>query len=286
MALLAVLTACSGGVGGPASPTPIAPIETSPPLTATPDLPTALSVNGEVITTDEFNAEVARYNASQTALGKQPTEEEAAGAVSETYITQLLLAQGAREAGFTLDDVVLQTRIDALAAKLGGAEKLSAWQQAHGYGEQSFRDALRREAAAAWMRDKIASSVPSTAEQVHVRQILLYNQDNAQTYWDRLQAGAEFETVAAQVDPLTRGDLGWIPRGYLAEKSVEDAAFALEPDQYSDIIQDRAGFHILQLIERQADRPLSPDQILTLQARALDKWIADRRQQSSIVLPP
>jgi peptidyl-prolyl cis-trans isomerase C len=247
----------------------------------------ALTVNGEGVTLDEFNAELTRYQASQKALGKPVTDQQAAaGLVIDEFVSQLLLAQGAREAGFTLDEAALQTRIDALAAKLGGADKLSAWQQAHGYTAEGFRVVLRREAAAAWMRDKVISSVPSTAEQVHIRQILLYNQANAQKYWDRLQTGAKFDTIAAQVDPVTRGDIGWIPRGYLSEKPVEDAAFALEPNKYSAVIQDKVGFHILELIERQPARPLSPDQTLTLQARALDEWIANRRQQSSIVLAP
>jgi peptidyl-prolyl cis-trans isomerase C len=286
IAVLLSLTACSGIADVLATPTPIPPTFTPSPPTATP-LPMALTVNGEAITLDEFNAELARYQASQTALGKPVTDQQAAaGLVTDEFVSQLLLAQGAQQAGFTLDEVALQARIDALATKLGGADKLSAWQQAHGYTAESFRVTLRREAAAAWMRDKIISSVPSTAEQVHIRQILLYNQANAQKYWDRLQTGAKFDTIAAQVDPVTRGDIGWIPRGYLSEKPVEDAAFALEPNKYSAIIQDKVGFHILELIERQPARPLSPDQTLTLQTRALDEWIANRRQQSSIVLAP
>ena len=286
IALFAALTACSGGGGDVLpSPTPLSPTETSLPPTPTFP-PAALTVNEEGITIEEFEAALARYQDAQAAIGTQLTDEEAAEAVAEEFIVQLLLAQGAREAGFTLDDAALQTRIDGLVAKLGGAEKLSAWQQTHGYSAESFGVALRREAAAAWMRDQIASSVPSTAEQVHVRQILLYNQENAEFYWNRLQAGIDFITIAAQVDPITRGDLGWIPRGYLAEKPVEDAIFALQPETYSEIIQSNAGFHIFQLIERRADRPLSPDQILTLQAHAVDEWIADRRQQSNIVLTP
>lgn len=244
----------------------------------------ALTVNGEGISIEAFNAELARYQAAQTALGNQVAREQAVSAVSEELIAQLLLAEGAKEAGFTLEKPALQARIDVLAAKLGGADKLSAWQQAHGYDDQSFRVALTREASAAWMRDKIIAAVPSTTEQVHVRQILLYNQTNAQKYWDLLQAGSNFETIAQQVDPVTRGDIGWIPRGYLSEKAIEDAAFALQPDQYSAIVQDKVGFHILKLIERQAARPLSPDQRLTLQARALSAWVADRRQKSSVIL--
>ncbi len=283
--LLACLSACSGGLNIFPSPTPIPPTFTPAPPTATP-VPLALTVNGDSITTDEFNAELARYQAAQVALGSHPSDQEATGPVTEEFIAQLLLAQGAAEDSFTLDDAALQTRIDALAASLGGADKLSAWQQANGYSDESFRAALKREAAAAWMRDKIMSGVPSTAEQVHVRQILLYNQDSAQKYLNQLQAGADFDELAAQVDPVTHGDIGWFARGYLAEKPVEDAAFALEPGKVSDIIQDKVGFHIIKLIEHQADRLLSPDEVLALQNRAMEEWLAKRRQQSSIVLAP
>lgn len=277
------LTACSGTADVSPTPTPVPVTPTSSAPTAT-SLPVALTVNNESITLDEFNAEIGRYKASQNALGTQINDQQIAQQVSDEFVAQLLLAQAAQQAGFTLDEAALQTRIDTLAAKLGGADKLSAWQQAHGYSDESFRVALKREAESAWMRDQIIAGVPGTAEQVHIRQILLYNQANAQKYWDRLQAGAEFDTIAAQVDPITHGDIGWIPRGYLSEQAVEDAAFALEPNQYSAVIEDKVGFHILELIERQADRPLSPDQMLTLQNRALSEWIANRRQQSSVVL--
>ena len=283
--LFALLSSCSGGLNIFASPTPVPPTSTPLPPTATP-VPLALSVNGEGISIDEFDAELARYQAAQTALGNHPSDQVAAGPVIDEFVSQLLLAQGAVQAGFTLDAAALQARVDALAGKLGGADKLSTWEQAHGYTDQSFRTALKRETAAAWMRDKITSGVPSTAEQIHVRQILLYNQDSAQRIWAELQAGSDFDTLAAEVDPVTLGDIGWFPRGYLAEKPVEDAAFALEPGKYSAVIQDQIGFHIVELIERQAARPLSPDERLTLQNHAVEDWLATHRQQSSVVLAP
>jgi parvulin-like peptidyl-prolyl isomerase len=289
--LLLALVACSASTPN-LSPAGTTSSPNVPALTDTPSVPTAtlppmaLTVNGDGISLEEFNAELARYQAAQLALGKQLTSEQVTTAVSDDFVSQLLLAQGAKEAGFVLDDAALQARIDALSTKLGGADKLTAWQQAHGYSAESFRVALMRQAASAWMRDKIIAAVPSTAEQVHIRQILLYNQANAQKYWNLLEAGSKFDTIALQVDPVTRGDIGWIPRGYLAEKAIEDAAFALEPNKYSAIIQDKVGFHMLELIERQADRPLSPDQKLTLQSRALSDWVSARRQKSSIVLMP
>lgn len=276
--------ACSRENGAvTASPTPVPLTETLPPPTETP-VPLAAIVNGESITLDEFNAELERYKAAQAALGLSVGAEEARRIVLDDLVAQILLAQGAAEAGFTVDDTALQARIETLAAQVGGADSLRAWQQANRYSEDGFRAALRRAIAAAWMRDKIISSVPHTAQQVHVRQILLYNEDVAKNYYEQWKAGANFEELAIRVDPITRGDIGWFPRNYLASREVEDAAFNLEVGGVSEIIQSEAGYHIVKVLEAQADRPLSPDALLTLQNRALNDWLAQRRQQSAITM--
>ena len=255
------------------------------PPTATPE-PLALTVNGEGIPLVEFNAELARYTTAQTALGKTVDSAAATSAVIEDYVAQLLLAQAAHANGFTLDDAALQARIDSLAAQVGGAEGLSAWQQSHGYSEQAFRSALRRAAESAWMRDKIISTVPSTAEQVHVQQILLYNQDTAQNFLAQLNGGADFNELAFKADPLTRGDLGWVPRGYLLNLQIEEAAFNLSVDQFSDVIATDVGFHIVRILGRDPSRPLSPDALLSLQETALKKWVEEQRAQANVVLAP
>jgi peptidyl-prolyl cis-trans isomerase C len=246
----------------------------------------ALTVNGERITVVEFDGEVQRYIAAQQALGKTVSSEEAASAVIEELTAQLLLAQGAHANGFTLDDAALQTRIDALAAQIGGTQNLSQWQSDHGYSEQAFRSALRRGAESAWMRDKIIAEVPSTAEQVHVQQILLYNQDTAQSFLTQLNGGADFDELAFRADPVTRGHLGWVPRGYLLEPGIEAEAFALPVDGYSGVIATDVGFHIVRVLEHDPARPLSPDAYLALQELALKKWIDEQRQQAQIILAP
>ena len=243
----------------------------------------SLTVNGEGITVVEFEAEVQRYLTAQTNLGKSVSPEEASQAVRDDLTAQLLLAQAARQDGFVLDEQKLNERIAALTAQVGGAETLSAWQADHGYSEQSFRSALKRAAEAAWMRDKILAEVPSTAEQVHVQQILLYNQDTAQSFLAQLNGGADFDELALRADPQTRGDLGWVPRGYLLEPQLEDAAFNLAPGQYSDVLVTDVGFHIIRILAREAERPLSPDAYLTLQERALENWVDEQRQQATIV---
>jgi parvulin-like peptidyl-prolyl isomerase len=242
----------------------------------------ALTVNGEGITVVEFNAEVQRYITSQTNLGKTISADEASETVKEDLTAQLLLSQAARENGFMLDEAGLEARIESLAAQVGGAEALAKWQSEHGYSEQAFRPALKRSAEAAWMRDKILAEVPSTAEQVHVQQILLYNQDTALSFLTQLNGGADFDELALRADPLTRGDLGWVPRGYLLEPTIEEAAFNLVPGTHSEVIATDVGFHIVRVLERDPQRPLSPDAYLSLQELALKTWVSGQRQQASI----
>jgi peptidyl-prolyl cis-trans isomerase C len=239
-----------------------------------------------VITAAEFTAELARYQAAQAALGNTVTLEAATQAVLNDLVDQVLLAQGAAAQGHVVDDAAVQARIDALAAQVGGSDALAQWQSAHGYTDADFRSALRRQMAAAWMRDQIAASVPSTAVQVHVKQILLYNSDTAQQVLTELQAGTDFDALAAQYDSVTQGELGWFPEGYVLDPAIDEAAFSLQPGQYSDVIQTAAGYHIIKVIERDPARPLTSDARLALQEKALTDWLAQRRSQSTITLAP
>lgn len=281
-----ILLAACGSLGPTADPpTPALPTPTTPPPTAT-SVPAAATVNGEAVPLADFEAELERYKTAQAALGETVSDDEAASTVLEDLIAQTLLAQAAAKDGFTLDDAALQGRIDALAGEIGGAEALSAWQSGHGYTDESFRASLRRGIAAAWMRDRIIGSVPTIADQVHVRQILIYNEERAGQVYDDLLAGRiDFDEFAALVDPVTRGDIGWFPHGYLPYKAIEQAAFALQPDQFSTVTPTDLGYHIVKVVER-GQRPLSPDALLVLQDAALREWVTRQRQQSTVVIGP
>jgi len=246
----------------------------------------AILVNGEGITLAEFEAELARYQAAQSGLGETSTLEQASQVVMNDLTNQVLLQQGAGSAGYVVDDTTLQTRIDNLVTQIGGMQVLTDWEADHGYTDESLRQALRRQISAAWMRDQIISTVSRTAEQVHVQQILLYNSDTIQGVWNELNAGADFATLAANYDPVTRGELGWFPRNYLPDSQIEEAAFALQPGQYSNVIETQAGYSILMVLAREPDHILSPDALLTLQTAAIDNWLTEKRQNSSITLVP
>ena len=269
----------------PPSPTPTPTATPSPTPTVTP-VPLAVSVNGQGIPIPEFNAELARFQKAQAALGNTLSLDAATKAVRDEFVQTLLLEQAAAASGYKVDDAALQSRIDSLDTQIGGPGKLTAWEAAHGYTDADFRTELRRQMAAALMRDKIAASIPATADQVHVKQILLYNADAAQQALGYLKAGWKFTDLAAQYDPVTKGELGWFPRGYLPDPAIEKAAFALQPDQYSDVIQTQAGYIILYLVARDPAHLLSPDALLSLQETAVQAWLTKQRNDSKIFFAP
>lgn len=281
--LVFVLAACRGET---ASPTPLPALQTtpSPSQTATPFQPSptpqplAAIVNGESITLERYQSELARY---QAAVGTQLATEDEPRVIAD-MIDQLLLAQGAAEAGYRVDASVVQARLDQLVAQLGSDQALLDWMATHGYTLETFRDDLARSIAAAWMRDKIAASIPVAVEQVHARQILLYNSEDATRILADISSGKDFAALAAQFDPVAKGDLGWFPRGYLSDQKLEEAAFSLQPGEISQAIETNIGYHILQVIQRDPARPLDQNARLTLQMRALEKWLMDRRATSDI----
>jgi peptidyl-prolyl cis-trans isomerase C len=247
------------------------------PTTVDPNIPLAALVNGEGILLSEYEAEMQRYADAVAALGKPVDENQQKDAVLSELIDQVLLAHAAFEAGFSLDDASLEARITAL----GDAQALAAWMGEHGYDEASFRAALRRQAAASWQRDAIVAGVPASVEQVQARQILVFDQALAERLHKRLQDGADFATLARQIDP-TGGELGWFPPGYLTQPEIEAAAFTLQPGQHSQVIATSFGYHIVQTIDRQSDRPVSAGVRRFLQHQALLSWLEQRRSGSDI----
>jgi peptidyl-prolyl cis-trans isomerase C len=239
-------------------------------------------VNGEVIPLEEFNASLQQLQAAHQETGVTATPEEQKQLVLDDLITQTLLAQAAIQAGHAVDESALQARIDELSAALGGQEKLADWIIRNGYTDDSFRSALQRSMQAAWQRDSLLAAVPRTAEQIHARQILVLREQTANDLYAQLQAGADFATLAYRYDPLTGGDLGWFPRGGLTQPAVEEAAFSLETGNFSAVIPTSFGFQIVQVIERDPARSLSPEALLNAQEQALLDWVAQQKASASI----
>jgi peptidyl-prolyl cis-trans isomerase C len=280
------ISGCSRGDGiTPATqPAVDSPVPSAGPatLTLTPfqpsatPMPLAAEVNEEGIPLAVYQAELARY---QAGVGEEITSEVEAR-VLDNLINESLLAQAARENGYQVGEALLDERM----GQLGDQQSLANWMSENGYQEADFRQALKQAIAAAWMRDQIVAEVAETADQIHARQILLDNLEEAQQVLDSLNNEEDFASLASQYDPVNQGDLGWFPPGYLTDSRLDEALSSLEPGQTTEIIETAVGYHILQVIDRDENHPLTPDARRALQSSALQAWLEKRRSQSEIKL--
>lgn len=258
------------------------PTSTSSPVppTETP-IPMAAIINGEGITLEEFEAELNRYFSAQEP-GTTIDRQAAQTIVMEDMISKTLLIQGAVENGYEMSEDLIETRLDDLINEAGGEAMFNEWLGANGYNQDTLRIALERSIKVAWMRDQILAEVPLTAKQVYLQQIFFLNADRANQVHAELESGRDFATLADEYDPITRGELGWVPRNYLPHKEIEEAVFLLTPGEYSQVIETSVGYHIVRVLDIEDERSLSPDARLIWQELAFRDWVNLHREVSNI----
>lgn len=257
-----------------------APVDTVGPTPT--ETPLAVRVNGGGISLAEYEAELNRFQSGLEQLGEQYDSEQAKQEVMDDLVTQTLLAQASAAQNYFIDEVDLQEKIDQYAEAAGGQDALQTWMTENFYDSDSFRAAVARDMAVIWMRNYLIEQVPQKMEQIHARQILVNSENEAIGIQRQLEVGTSFKSLAFLYDPLTGGELGWFPRGYLLQPEVENIAFSLQAGQYSGIIPTIYGFHIVEVIEVDPLHLLSKDAQHFMQRQALEDWLSTQIEQSAI----
>ncbi len=265
----------------PTTPVDITVVDNTPTVTPMP-LPAAAIVNGERISLADFEEEYLRYQDAAALNSENVDEQTGRAIVLENLIDLYLLAQSARESGFLLTDELFQQRLNELTIALGSPDKLEAWLMANHYNRDSFERLFQLEIEAAEKRDMILAEVPTVGEQIHARQIMVQGKQLAEEIYNQLEAGADFATLSWIYDPLTGGELSWFPRDYLVIPEIGKAVFALQPGEYTEIIPTDYGYQIVQVIEKEMERPLTQDALLTYQRKALAEWIQNAKSNAQL----
>ena len=282
------------------APTAAMPTETAdtpvvlPSPTPTPELPMAARVNGQPVYLADYERELGQYESSLLSRGIDPNSPEgqenlaqARDWVLNVMIEQALTEQAAAEAGVIVSDDEVDAYIQAMIEENGGEEafqaKLAEWGETT---EDAWRE-VRAQLIGMAMTQRIIENVPTAAEHVHARHILVDTSAEAERILAQIQAGADFAALAKAYsqDSSTResgGDLGFFPQGILVAPEVEDAAFALQPGQFSGVVTSPLGFHIVQVVERDPARPVSPENLRLMQDRAVQDWIEGLWAQATV----
>jgi peptidyl-prolyl cis-trans isomerase SurA len=130
----------------------------------------------------------------------------------------------------------------------------------------------------------LKDSLPMMQEEVEIYHIQVSPKANANIrqqvfekalkVLDSIKNGADFVAMAKKYSDhptgKTGGDLPWVKRGTLV-REYEEAAFALEEGQISNVIESPLGFHIIKLIERRGDAILTKQILFKIQKTTSDE---------------
>lgn len=270
------------------------PTETAVPPTATPTEPLAATVNGAPLYLSVYEQELARYEQSEPQTDPAAQNADYRDLVLQALIERLLIAQAAEAAGIQVTPAMVDEKLVELRSAAGGDDSFNTWLEANRWTEEEFREALAAEMVAGQMRDAVTADVPRTVEQVNARYLQVDDAALAQELWQRAQNGDDFAFLAQQnsLDRVTGengGELGFFARGSLLVPAVEEAAFALQPGEISNVItatgvDGRQTYYLVQGIERDPQRRLEPDMQYTLLQAAFETWLSDLWQQADIAL--
>jgi parvulin-like peptidyl-prolyl isomerase len=278
-----------------ATAVPVRPGETPPtPAPENPGEPVAATVDGKPISMQEYQMQVSEWesafvsqNANLNDEEKQAMLTEGRRQVLDVMIEQVLIEQAAAREGIALSDKEVESVIQRDIEENGGRDQFDAWLAANSWTYDEYKARQRSMMIASQMFEQVTRNVPTKAEQVHARHILVATEAEARDILSKLQGGADFAEMARQysLDPSTKdsgGDLGFFPRGTLVVPEVEDVAFSLSVGQISDVIQSPLGYHIVQVVERAQDKDLTEESWQALKEATFRRWVSELWQAADI----
>jgi peptidyl-prolyl cis-trans isomerase D len=210
---------------------------------------------------EKVKLDLAVFTANQFRAGIQPTDAELdARAPSDTY----RMPEKRRVRYLSIDADALRPKMVATDPEI----------------EARYKDNL---------------STYSTPDQIRASHILFKTEGKdeaavkkvAESVLAKVKAGGDFAALARQYsdDELSKkngGDLDYFGRGTMV-KEFDEAAWALQPGQISDLVKSQFGFHIIKVVDKKAAttktlaevRPQLEDQIKLEKAQAEAQKTAD-----------
>jgi len=259
----------------------------------------AVTVNGEKITRAKVQAQVDHLIDQRGMNYGGITQPEAFKQIQREVVDQLivqeLLWQEAKRRDFVVEDNFVDER---LAEMKGGFETEQAFLfkiEAGGVTEETYREDIRQQVSVQRMIFQgIAPEVKATDEdirnfydanedqmrkpvEVHARHILV-KPESSETAAHKVakgkidailaevRAGSNFAQLATERSEAPSaekgGDLGYFGPGQMVP-SFEQAAFALQPGEVSDVVQTQFGYHIILLEDRRGGELAPMDEVST-----------------------
>jgi parvulin-like peptidyl-prolyl isomerase len=286
-------------------------------------------VNGDVITLTELNNAHEPYRKKIDESYKGADKEKIIAGnrqlMLEKLIDNILIAQEAKKTGMIIkDDEVMGTINEVLSRRKYTMDDLlrdlaKENSSFDAYKKDVKEHLLRMKLVRREIKSKITISEEEIGEYyqnhreayegkeaVRIKQILLFFPRNSDektkiklraemdSILKRLEHGESFDLLASQYSQgpaaASGGDIGFVEKGSM-QPIVESAAFSLNKDEVSGVIESPLGFHIIKVIDKRGAGIKSIDSVreeikIKIEEEKLEKkyseWIKELRKKSLI----
>ena len=251
----------------------------------------AAKINDRSISMQEFEHEVdnymMRYQGGRAGTLPPAMVQQIRAQAINTLINREVLLQESEKKGITADKQKVQEGIQAIQKRFANPEqfeealknmKLSRGDLEKQYTQKTKIEALldqqivskitvKEDEAKAYFNDHIDEF--SQKAQIRARHILIKVDKSADEkkkaeareqlvkVQKKIMAGEDFSELAKQYSQgpssVKGGDLGYFGKGQMV-KPFEEVAFKLAPNEVSDIVETRFGYHLIKVVDRKAEK--------------------------------
>ena len=237
-------------------------------------------VDGEGITEEEFNTKFEIYKSiSEQQLGEGALEqineetgktgvEELKEDILEMLIMERLIAKEASKANIEVTDEEFQLVINQYISMMGGEETFNKSLEDSNITREFLEENIKKDLLINKHREHFLENATVTDEEaekyfeefkddlvvVRASHILIKTEEEGRKVLERLNQGEDFAKLAEELSAdkssgMLGGDLGYFGKGSMIAE-FEEAAFALNPGETSDLVKTEVGYHIIRLEDK------------------------------------
>ncbi len=274
-------------------------------------------VNGEIITQEEFDSELAIMQKQLANMGQAGDEKLATikGNILENLITRKVLSQESTKKGIGADEATIDERLANIKTRFSQEGSFEKMLQDMHLTEDALRDQLRKGMVIQKLiEQEVISHIEISdqeskdyydknpnlfkqPEKIQARHILVKIEPEGdetkkaealqeiKKIQEELKKGGDFAELAKKHSQCPSsakgGDLGAFARGQMV-KPFEDAAFSLKEGETSDIVETQFGYHLIQAGSRTPETASAYDDIKDRLAQYLKRMKADTEAEKYV----
>lgn len=238
------------------------------------------TVEGEGITEEEFNTKFEVYRSiSEQQLGEgvleqvneetgKTREEELKEDILEMLIMERLISNEASKANIEVTDEEFQLVMNQYITMMGGEEVFNESLESSQITKEFLEESIRKDLLINKHREHFIQNTTVTEEEaeeyfeenkedlivIRASHILVKTEEEGKEVLERLNQGEDFAKLAEELSAdktsgLFGGDLGYFGKGSMIAE-FEEAAFALNPGETSELVKTEVGYHIIRLVDK------------------------------------